>query len=689
MTRQVGFSIDIKPLKGVVTEYTKLGFPEEAAIDADNVVFFKSQLTEGVTNVSTRPSVVWDEATYVDAFANLSNTVFNYYEWQNPGLGNTEDSILVVQTGHILRFIHISKTIAGITPGLFGYMIDLEAVKVSGAPYTGNLKCDFTEVKGYLVIVHPYIDPIRLEFTAPNTFTLNQYTLKIRDLEGVDDGLNYITRPNTLSNQHRYNLLNQGWTDSRINSVFTAHTFYPSNADIWWLYKNSSDNFDVNRMVGDSFLNINQPAPKGWFILEAFNQDRSVVSGVPGIPVISSGFYRPTAVATYAGRIWYAGPTAKGFYGKVYFSQTVEKIEQIALCHQANDPTSEEFPDLLDTDGGVIDIEDTGEIHYLEPFAFGLLVIAEQGVWLISGDQATTFKPTAFTVTKLSGIKTQGKYSLVVSNGSPFWWTDEGIYTVVADNIANVNVATVTEDTIKSDYVAIPDAAKRSVSGGFDVLSNTLVWGYRDNDKQKLLLYNTKERTFNYWSIQDTVDTTTGQPFQPHHIIALTSKYHKTTTDGKPSVLPNTWIVPYDVVNNRYTFSWFGDRSVAVDWDNTVNTALEARPFDAFFRVGYRIHGALVRKFQSPYIFIYLNNTENSVLKFTPYWNFYQKNTYPAITATQEIRYNPFFDEYVVIKRRLRIRGRGDSVVFEFANETGKVFDLLGWATKEIIEGDV
>src|ERR1700719_322782 len=72
-----------------------------------------------------------------------------------------------------------------------------------------------------------------------------------------------------------------------INTWFAQIGNFPSNSDIWWLYKNTSNVFapsTTNTNVQQPF----GPAPKGSFILNAFNQLRSSISSVVGLTDVTT-----------------------------------------------------------------------------------------------------------------------------------------------------------------------------------------------------------------------------------------------------------------------------------------------------------------------------------------------------------------------------------------------------------------
>ena len=88
-------------------------------------------------------------------------------------------------------------------------------------------------------------------------------------------------------------------------------------------------------------------------------------------------FKNPVSCASAFGRFFYAVDST------VYFTQIAETDSDTGRCYQQNDPTSTEFPDLLDTDGGVIELEDTQRIKAMQPYSSGVLIFAGNGVWYI------------------------------------------------------------------------------------------------------------------------------------------------------------------------------------------------------------------------------------------------------------------------------------------------------------------
>lgn len=56
--------------------------------------------------------------------------------------------------------------------------------------------------------------------TEEQTFSKKKITIFYRDFEGIDESIDVATMPTTLTNEHHYNLVNQGWQENEINKVF-------------------------------------------------------------------------------------------------------------------------------------------------------------------------------------------------------------------------------------------------------------------------------------------------------------------------------------------------------------------------------------------------------------------------------------------------------------------------------------
>lgn len=288
---------------------------------------------------------------------------------------------------------------------------------------------------------------------------------------------------------------------------------YPNNTQVWWSMKRPPE-VGTDRPP-KTYLEVfdpglrhqvssgNTPAAKGHYVLDAFQQDRSSVSGVPGVPVKSANGLRPSSVAFYAGRVFYSGVFTAGFNTKIFFSQIIERPDQVGECYQAQDPTSEDLRDLLPSDGGVIVVPEIVQVHHMVPYGFDLFVFASNGVWRIGGSDGIGFRADDYSVSKISGVPTVSPVPFVDVEGVPLWWNRSSINTLVPGQTGQLQVASVTDPTIKRMYDQIPEQSKFYAKGAYDPLTKKVQFLYRSQPTED------ETEIFNYDRIL-TMDTRTG-----------------------------------------------------------------------------------------------------------------------------------------------------------------------------------
>lgn len=298
---------------------------------------------------------------------------------------------------------------------------------------------------------------------------------------------------------------------------------YPSNTQTWWSMKRPPE-VGTDRPpkqyleVFDPGLRYqistgNTPVAKGHFIIDAFHQDRSKASGVANIPLKSASGARPAATAFYAGRAWYAGAFASGFNTHLYFTQILERPEQVAECYQAADPTAEDIRDLLPSDGGVVVVPEVIRVIHMSPNGQTLFILASNGVWAVSGSNGSGFSANDYSVGKVSGIPALTNMSVVDVEGVPMWWNRSGIYTLIPDEGGQLRVQSMTDNTIKSFYDGIPEQSKQYAKGTYDPLKKRIQYLYRSTETDNEEELQTYDRVLNLdarsgawypWTLPDT-----------------------------------------------------------------------------------------------------------------------------------------------------------------------------------------
>lgn len=781
-------SIENNFTAGLKTEFTGLNFPENAATDADNVVF------EYTGDVVRRLGIDY-ENNYSNLALTGNNNAVTLYKWNNAG-GDGSTQLIVQQFGGTLYFYKSSAatTSTSISANKLVSTVTLGTFLVIGSSLpVDNIQCEFADGNGYLFVYHPSLEPFYCTYDpTAQTVTGNGIKVQIRDFEGISEGLGTDkVRPPTLTAIHRYNLQNQGWTSGGswtttstsnttnvgslppgsynftvaagltisigtvVNMLLTTYyspggtgtylinrgvvsaysgttltmsvssvgslppggnypqywTFYPisigyidkwftdtgrypSNSDVWWNFKNASNVFDPAGTIAN--VTLSSPAPKGSYILSAFNQSRTGVSTVAGLADITTNV-RPRTGTWFQGRVWYAGIDAyqsenlgvSPFYTwteNIYFSQIIQTTDQFGLCFQTNDPTSEELFALLPTDGGVIKIQGSGAIYKLFPIQNGMLVFAANGIWFITGSQGIGFTANDYTITKISNIPSISSTSFVNVQGLPMFWNEDGIYTVQpAQQGLGLTVNTLTYNSIDTLYSEIPVLSKKYVRGAYNEIDYTVEWLYRATAPttvgeytsfDRMLVFNTKTQSFAKHSF------TIGTPAPAIRGI-LYVNYPGAATSPEPSFKYLTSLLTTGSTRN-YTFSELKSENYS-DWDTVAGAGVYN--YDSYFVTGYKIRGQAQRRWQTGYVLIYSRNEEDTSYKIQAIFDYASSPNSGRWSSNQVITNSK--PDYSMVVRRHKLRGQGYAGQIRVSSVDGEPFDIMGWSIFETTNSGV
>jgi hypothetical protein len=498
--------------------------------------------------------------------------------------------------------------------------------------------------------------------------------------------------------------INGGWTGHSIfDWTFTpnetgyvtewlsAEGNYPSNADIWYEFKDNTGVFNPATTEPNVSVGSGQ-APQGHFIYSAFNQNRTAVSGISGLTAVSTNV-RPKCGTWFQGRVWYAGvdssqqATGDAIYNTwtetIYFSQIVETPQDFGSCYQVNDPTDETLNALLPTDGGVIVIQGCGSIYNLFPIQNGVLVFAANGIWIIRGNQGLGFTADDYSINKIANIQSISTTSLVNVNGWPMFWNEEGIYAISPGKeqapygFGGLIVEPITVGTILTYYNNIPRDSKRFVRGDYNPINYVVQWCFRSTQEagisnryqfDTILNLNVYNKAFypytissdNTWYISDVIYMS-----YPSGILDPTFKYF--ATDG-----------------TNISFAEEQDDVNWVDWFSVDNTGVD---YVSYFITGYNLHGKALMKWSSNYIYMYANNSNPYAYTIQAIWDYANTGNSGRYSTIQTItNYSPNFSS---VFRRHKLRGHGMSMQIKVSSVTGQPFAFYGWALHDDVDASV
>lgn len=706
-------------VKGLVTEASPLNFPANASLDEANFELLRDGTRKRRLGIDKEPGSYDHIVIEQDIFP--LNYVVSSFIWKSVG-GDSSKDFLVVQSHSYLRIFDLAADITG------GY--SLFSIEIA---FDIKIPWSFASVNGSLVIAGGLSDYIVLVSYTDGVFAASNLRLKVRDIWGVEDQLgvelNPDARQNGVSKPGLYNYYNQSWGLPRRTKAGTlvspiAHYkeslgSYPSNNEVVWTglaYVPQTDDKDpyeamYPNLYADRF-GADLSATKGYFIIDLINRGESrqevfdsnnnkfpelslVVpdSQIPGIPQDKSAS-GATVVYEYAGRIFYAGfagnitdgdsrsPTLNNY---VFFSQLVKNDTDIVKCYQAGDPTSRDNSEVVETDGGFVRIAGARKIVAMQQLGSNLVIVADNGVWTISGGSDFGFSATNYKVDKVSDFGCISATSLITDNNNLLFWGVDAIYAVSANQSGILVVDDITKDTIQTRYNSIPLSAKAGVKGVFDLFEKKLRWVYNrgryfteTSDCQELV-FDTSLKCFYINNIQNTstFDRSLSTPvFYTNRPKPLFYLYVKKTGG----------VVTWSTCEYK-------DTSFR-DWKDFDGVGVDAK---AYVLTGAMLAGDSAVDKQTPYILTHMRPTETgadaegvainqSSCLLRAQWDWSNNINSNKFSTTQEVysyRHPNFTntnDGFDVTTSKRKLRGKGKAISLYFETSPNKDCQLLGWS---------
>lgn len=675
-------------LLGYMTEVTALSYPEGASSD---------ELNSYITNKKSRvPRLGFDnEADYTETNVGSVALTSNHY-WENPD--NLKGvRFLVLQINATLHFWDISTY--NCSGNKKSFTVNLESYLNPFSVTAANDYVDVASGKGFLFVVSPSIEPFYITYdSVADSITITTVTLKIRDFKFLTISEDFTDEPVSPSDEFLYNLYNQGWTDEYIDtyingtgiSGFTGYGTYPSLTKHWALGKRpyvssqSTPDADERKKIG---LNLFDPrelknaytgttvAPNGHFIYDAFR----IVREVNGNPVSQEvKNKRPVSVTFKFGRAWWTDGDL------IYFSQIIEQdVNKAALCYQDSDPTSEDISDLIDTDGGTINILEAGYVIKLVAASNSVVVFTENGVWDISGQEGESFKPTAYIPRKISDSELVSIRTVSDIEGIPLWAATDGLYTLTLDQVSrSYTEQSLTDQTIKSYYDSITD--KSSMDIDFDRASKKVYFQHGLN----VLVYDLINGTFHPWTVASDSKSIIGA-FSTKARGTITEEIDVESNDQLVESNSVQVVISQKVASDSQTTIKF----IVLDTTNlTFGSFIDTNYYDwtdeeysSYIETGYMFEEAPANRKSIPYVTAYF--TENSIdseCLFRHKWDFSNSESSKLWTDAIDIyETSGIYRDVTSITRQLH--GSGNFVVLRWEGVPGKAFELLGF----YIEWDV
>lgn len=643
-------------IQGIITEAGPLTYPENASLDELNYVLQRDGSRHKRLGIDYEDNYVLKNSGL--SAATVSRTGVSFHRWDYPK-GSLEISLGIVRIYNKLWFVNLLN----VSPST-EFMNSGNALSINGL---ANGRIDTASINNELIIVGEDLSyPIKLEYdVVTDTVTYSTLYLKIRDFFGVDDGLDVSDRPTILSDEHLYNLKNQGWNDNiqvknygdaegdavgaAIEYTYSKKGWYPSNADIWYYGRHENPNkgtygYYVANELAKNSLN-NSQAPQGSYIIDFKNRgaSRSEASGVD-LTIADTETGNLTCITSFAGRVFYSGilssvtdgdANSPNYSSYIFFTPTLFNNKRLDECYQEADPTGEKVSDLIASDGGVIVIPEMLRVVKLIALEDVLLIFAENGIWLVSGGDSG-FKATEYQVKKISDTGTGFPDSIVVAEGGVFFWSNTGIYSVTfgEKGLSPQNLSLTTIQTLYNSY---SQAAKKHAIGIYEERNSRVRWLINLRDDYDGINYKNK---YNYELIYDIplgafypLKVSVSNSALPYIAAPVSRPYYtidsvidnvnqngvqvrvNTENVTSTSLVPNasSFDTSYLVLQNvSGTFSFTFGKYKNTDFVDWYGYDSVGQSYDAYLIAGYEIFKDAMRTKAVPYLYVYSLQTETA-----------------------------------------------------------------------------
>ena len=732
-------------VKGLVTEASELTFPEGALVDGENFVLKRDGSLERRLGIDY-------ENLYTKVSTGLTETQIAegrsaFYRWNSPS-GDSSLSIGVIRIYNRFWFVDLLTTNPSTNLLNGGDYIQIDQLTTSDV--------QFANLNNQLIIVSQ-------DLAVPVVFTYNTDTkkistsnigIKIRDLFGVNDGLDPDVRPDyagitttkqwvsestnfqkgdelyygtnvykvtaatqgqsttrttstyqqifgqygggggsggtnpkmgttapthttgtvgngdfdltyvrtitsaDTSEEHRYNLRNQGWNKNievvgggdAIDKTGSVLGVFPSNSDVYSLGKNSNPSSGDYEKYDPNILKKNSQSKyqvaRGSFIIDAFNrgQSREDVADdakINDLPVDKENG-RFTTVAAYAQRLFYSGiksditePDSRSpnYNNYIFFTRVVRSPEDFEKCYQEADPTDPGINDLVASDGGTIQIPEVSRIVKIVAAQSSLLVFCQNGVWEVYGDTGG-FYANNFQISKISTNGVMDQNAIVQVGGNFLYWSNSGIFSLTTDSASGrFAPENISLKTIQKLYLDIPFLGKKHARGFYDEKENRVRFLYNDstdysetnyvNKYNKELVYDLTLQAFSLFTIGELASNS---PYVSDYIEIpnfISSEEATNVLVGTDEVLVTSTdevIVNVDIEADRNSqfsnltlvgTSWTISKANNTTFKDWVTEDATGVNYLSYLVTGYEYFGDIQKRKQVPYIQFYFERTED------------------------------------------------------------------------------
>lgn len=237
--------------RGLNTEMNELNFADGFSTDERNYELLQDGSRRRRKGLAAESGA--GSAKTVDT---LGSGYYNQtYLWKNAG-GDPSKEFVVLRTGDFLYFATAGSVVStGWYTGA-GSSVSLDPFRTDSATDALVQKgsVSFAQGRGYLFVSGQYIKPFYVMYDpSGDDFTAIDIEIFSRDFTTIDEGKGIADQPTgTITDDHRYNLRNRGWSESDMAQYNTDQSAHPALNQIWYrAYKRVADESTASAVEKD------------------------------------------------------------------------------------------------------------------------------------------------------------------------------------------------------------------------------------------------------------------------------------------------------------------------------------------------------------------------------------------------------------------------------------------------------
>lgn len=430
--------------------------------------------------------------------------------------------------------------------------------------------------------------------------------------------------------------------------------------------------------------------------------------------------------ALASGRLWLANPT--GSPNTLYFSQSITEDFNYGRLFQWADPNNPDDPDVVETDGGKLILTNAEEIVGLAEYRGGVLVLATNGIWYITGSDGY-FKATTYSIQRITDDGCVGRHAWTYVENSIIYAGVGGVYAISLDEVSALPTVQEASKKIKSFWTGIPRYQRAACEIAYNPDTSQVVFGINFDTSSWWADRNLYEQAVRHrdflifdvglgaWYKYRMSTDDDGEKLCPASIYPIVANIEDkdVVTVGGANVTVNlvdvqiatesgakqTIISTISVIKDGDNVQWSLCRFSGSEFQDYSRNDTYAESYDGWVQSVPQLYSDIGHRKQVAYLHTAFERVEDgfdqSTLTYTNpggcyyrvLWDWAQDSTAgtkygDAYQAYKPNKYNLVYEDgeligFDVVRNKHRIRGSGRAVSFRFETEENKDFHLLGW----------